>query len=103
MAKPQSLQSPVILVASHLEAMRPRQWTKNFIIFAAPLFAFSLSLKSLQDSVIAFFLFCFISSSFYLLMNPIALIPLNVIVQLLRVKSVFIPQLLWRLRCCRSV
>jgi decaprenyl-phosphate phosphoribosyltransferase len=67
MAKPQSLQSPVILVASHLEAMRPRQWTKNFIIFAAPLFAFSLSLKSLQDSVIAFFLFCFISSSFYLL------------------------------------
>lgn len=67
MAKPESLQSPIVLVASHLEAMRPRQWTKNLIIFAAPLFAFSLSLKSLQDSVIAFFLFCFISSSFYLL------------------------------------
>ena len=67
MAKPQSLRSPAVLVASHLEAMRPRQWTKNLIIFAAPLFAFSLSLKSLQDSVVAFFLFCFISSSFYLL------------------------------------
>lgn len=67
MAKPQTLQSPIVLVASHLEAMRPRQWTKNLIIFAAPLFGFSISLKSLQDSVIAFSLFCFISSSFYLL------------------------------------
>lgn len=67
MANPGSLQSPTTLLTSHLEAMRPRQWTKNFIVFAAPLFAFSLSYKSLQDSVIAFFLFCFISSSFYLL------------------------------------
>jgi decaprenyl-phosphate phosphoribosyltransferase len=67
MAKLQSLHPNVVLLASHVKAMRPRQWTKNLIIFAAPLFAFSLSLKSLQDSVIAFFLFCFISSSFYLL------------------------------------
>ena len=67
MASPQSLRHPAELFASHLEALRPRQWTKNLIVFAAPLFAFSLSLKSLQDSLLAFFLFCFVSSSFYLL------------------------------------
>ena len=67
MANPQSILHPVELLGFHLEALRPRQWTKNLIVFAAPLFAFNLSLRSLQDSLLAFFLFCFVSSSFYLL------------------------------------
>jgi len=67
MANPQLLRSPARLLSAHIEAMRPRQWTKNFIVFAAPLFAFNLSTISLQNSLIAFFVFCFTSSSFYLI------------------------------------
>ncbi|HEY9853712.1 MAG TPA: decaprenyl-phosphate phosphoribosyltransferase [Leptolyngbyaceae cyanobacterium] len=54
-----------------LTALRPRQWTKNLIVFAAPLFAFSINLQSLLGSLLAFVLFCSASSSFYLL-NDIA-------------------------------
>lgn len=54
-----------------LKALRPRQWTKNLIVFAAPLFAFSISLESFAGSLLAFFLFCCASSSFYLF-NDIA-------------------------------
>lgn len=50
----------------HLLALRPRQWTKNLIVFAAPLFAFSISFDSLLGSATAFVLFCCASSSFYL-------------------------------------
>ncbi len=52
-------------------ALRPHQWSKNLIVFAAPLFAFSINLNSLIHSFLAFVLFCSISSSFYLL-NDIA-------------------------------
>lgn len=55
----------------HLMALRPRQWTKNLIVFAAPLFAFSVNLPSLLGTTVAFALFCCASSSFYLL-NDIA-------------------------------
>lgn len=55
----------------YLTALRPRQWTKNLIVFAAPLFAFSLTWKSLLGSSLAFVLFCAASSAFYLL-NDIA-------------------------------
>ena len=55
----------------HLTALRPRQWTKNMIVFAAPLFAFSVNVQSLLGSLLAFALFCCASSSFYLL-NDIA-------------------------------
>lgn len=51
----------------YLTALRPRQWTKNLIVFAAPLFAFSINLQSLVGSLVAFGLFCCASSSFYLL------------------------------------
>lgn len=54
-----------------LKALRPRQWTKNLIVFAAPLFAFSINLPSFLGSSLAFVLFCSASSSFYLL-NDIA-------------------------------
>jgi decaprenyl-phosphate phosphoribosyltransferase len=55
----------------HLAALRPRQWTKNLVVFAAPLFAFSINLQSLLASLLAFVLFCCTSSSFYLI-NDIA-------------------------------
>ena len=55
----------------YLASLRPRQWTKNLIVFAAPLFSFSLNLQSFAESLLAFILFCAASSSFYLL-NDIA-------------------------------
>jgi len=57
--------------AAYLKALRPRQWTKNLIVFAAPLFAFSLNGQSWLGSLLAFVLFCCASSSFYLF-NDIA-------------------------------
>lgn len=56
---------------SYVAALRPRQWTKNLVVFAAPLFAFSINLQSFLGSLLAFVLFCSASSSFYLL-NDIA-------------------------------
>lgn len=55
----------------YLKALRPRQWTKNLIVFAAPLFSFSISIETLLGSLLAFALFCCASSSFYLI-NDIA-------------------------------
>ncbi|HEY9642614.1 MAG TPA: decaprenyl-phosphate phosphoribosyltransferase [Coleofasciculaceae cyanobacterium] len=55
------------LALAHLKALRPRQWTKNLIVFAAPLFAFELTVPALLGSLVAFMLFCFTSSGFYLL------------------------------------
>ncbi|MFH7027720.1 MAG: decaprenyl-phosphate phosphoribosyltransferase [Heteroscytonema crispum UTEX LB 1556] len=57
--------------SAYLEALRPRQWTKNFVVFAAPLFAFSINLQTLLGSLLALVLFCCASSSFYLF-NDIA-------------------------------
>jgi decaprenyl-phosphate phosphoribosyltransferase len=54
-------------ISPFLQALRPRQWTKNLIVFAAPLFAFSISAQSLLGSLCAFCLFCCASSSFYLI------------------------------------
>jgi decaprenyl-phosphate phosphoribosyltransferase len=51
----------------YLQALRPRQWTKNLIVFAAPLFAFSINLPSFLGALLAFSLFCCASSSFYLI------------------------------------
>jgi decaprenyl-phosphate phosphoribosyltransferase len=57
--------------SSYLLSLRPQQWTKNLIVFAAPLFAFDLNLSALLGSSIAFLCFCSLSSSFYLI-NDIA-------------------------------
>ena len=46
--------------------MRPHQWTKNLIVFAAPLFALNFSLHTAVFAVLAFFVFCAVSSSTYL-------------------------------------
>lgn len=50
-----------------LLALRLRQWTKNVLVFAAPLFAFEFTGESLGGSSLAFILFCGMSSGFYLL------------------------------------
>jgi 4-hydroxybenzoate polyprenyltransferase len=55
----------------YLKALRPRQWTKNLVVFAAPLFDFSINLPTLLGTLLSFILFCCASSSFYLL-NDIA-------------------------------
>jgi decaprenyl-phosphate phosphoribosyltransferase len=56
--------TPVALVV----AMRPRQWLKNVLVFAAPLAAGSiLEPDVLRPSVIAFIAFCLMSSATYLI------------------------------------
>ena len=47
--------------------LRPHQWTKNLLVFAAPLFDFSFDGHTLAGSVLAFVLFCLASSSFYII------------------------------------
>ncbi|MBW4691359.1 MAG: decaprenyl-phosphate phosphoribosyltransferase [Lyngbya sp. HA4199-MV5] len=67
-SKPTTLENQTAdLIWAHFKALRPRQWTKNFIVFAAPLFAFALTVNVLLGSLLAFTLFCLTSSSFYLL------------------------------------
>lgn len=72
---PASPKQPPMLVGltkyPYIVALRPYQWTKNLIVLAAPLFAFSFSWQSLLGSFFALFLFCCTSSGFYLL-NDIA-------------------------------
>ena len=51
-----------------IRACRPRQWTKNLLVFAAPLFSFRLDNWSVwSDAFVAMVCFCLISSSIYLL------------------------------------
>lgn len=63
--------SKAVSLPAYLLALRPQQWTKNLIVFAAPLFAFDLNLSVLLRSSVAFLCFCALSSSFYLI-NDIA-------------------------------
>lgn len=65
------LPRPLFPGSPYFTTLRPRQWTKNLVIFAAPLFAFNLTFTSLVGSLLAFVLFCCASSSFYLI-NDIA-------------------------------
>lgn len=55
------------ILKAYLLALRPHQWTKNLLVFAASLFAFQLDSNALSASSLAFLLFCMVSSSFYLL------------------------------------
>jgi 4-hydroxybenzoate polyprenyltransferase len=56
------------MVSALINSMRPRQWTKNFIVFAGVIFAQRLDdRQALTDAFIAFALFCFLSSSGYLI------------------------------------
>ncbi|MDQ0215255.1 4-hydroxybenzoate polyprenyltransferase [Oikeobacillus pervagus] len=48
--------------------LRPKQWTKNLLIFAAPIFSLKIvTLLSFIQSVVGFFLFCFVSGCVYIL------------------------------------
>ncbi len=51
-----------------LKAMRPRQWTKNGFVFAALVFDRQLTvLHSFERTLLAFVIFCFLSSGVYLI------------------------------------
>jgi 4-hydroxybenzoate polyprenyltransferase len=50
-----------------VKACRPRQWTKNLLVFAAPLFAFVLDRHVWGAAAAALVAFCLISSAIYLL------------------------------------
>jgi len=48
--------------------LRPKQWTKNLLIFAAHLFSFEMmSLFTIMDTLLGFLLFSFISGCVYIL------------------------------------
>lgn len=50
------------------KTMRPRQWTKNLLVFAALIFSQNLrNLPMLSDTTIAFIIFCLLSGSVYTL------------------------------------
>jgi len=56
------------IVASLVASLRPRQWLKNVLVFAAPLAAGSLLEPAvLVPSLVAFVAFCLISSATYLI------------------------------------
>lgn len=55
-----------------LETMRPRQWTKNFFVFAAIIFSQRvLDPVAISNTLAAFCLFCLLSGSVYI-MNDVA-------------------------------
>lgn len=63
-----------ILLKNLIISMRPRQWFKNFFIFAALIFAKDFTdLNKVLISFAAFFLFCFASSAVYLINDVIDL------------------------------
>lgn len=56
------------------KTMRPRQWSKNLILFAALIFSQNLfQLTLFIDNIIAFIIFCFLSGSVYILNDLIDL------------------------------
>ncbi|RME80063.1 MAG: decaprenyl-phosphate phosphoribosyltransferase [Caldilineae bacterium] len=65
-----SIPSPtyMTILRALVKTMRPRQWTKNVVVFAALVFDGKfLRLEPTLRTVVAFALFCLISSSVYLL------------------------------------
>ncbi|MBW1854563.1 MAG: decaprenyl-phosphate phosphoribosyltransferase [Deltaproteobacteria bacterium] len=68
----QSVQDHILFLI--FKTMRPRQWTKNLILFAALIFSQSLfQLSMLRDNITAFIIFCFLSGSVYILNDLIDL------------------------------
>jgi decaprenyl-phosphate phosphoribosyltransferase len=62
-----SLNRVKLKFSAYVRELRVKQWTKNLIVFAAPLFAFNFTNRSLSGSLLAFSLFCCASSSFYVI------------------------------------
>ena len=50
-----------------LKSLRPNHWIKNLLVFSAPLSSFQFRSEVWIPSIVAFILFCIISSSVYLL------------------------------------
>lgn len=57
----------VVSIPPWLAACRPRQWPKNALVFAAPLFAFRFDALVWSRAAVALVAFCLISSAIYLL------------------------------------
>ena len=57
----------MLLMPAWLVACRPRQWPKNLLVFAAPLFAFRFEADVWLRAGGALVAFCLISSAIYLL------------------------------------
>lgn len=56
------------MITAVIKLMRPRQWTKNLIVFVAVVFSGRvLILADAFNAVLGFVLFCFLSSSVYIL------------------------------------
>ena len=51
---------------NYLYLLRPKQWTKNLLLFAGAIFSFSFTLTSLSRVIAGFFLFCGISGVVYI-------------------------------------
>ena len=57
---------PAGMAADVVELLRPQQWIKNIMVFAAPAAALKLtSVQSLRESVLAFAAFCLAASAAY--------------------------------------
>lgn len=62
------LQMEASVPALLLKQLRPKQWTKNLLVFAALIFSFpAVTTEMLVRSVVAFFLFSFVSGCVYIL------------------------------------
>ena len=58
-------------ISALVEAARPRQWTKNLIVFAGPLFSFRFEPEPWLGATGACLAFCLVSSAVYLLNDVI--------------------------------
>jgi len=63
--KPRPAFNPAV---AYIRQLRPRQWTKNLLVFAALIFSVkSASVAMLGQAVVAFVLFCLVSSCVYIM------------------------------------
>lgn len=62
-------------IASYVKALRPHQWLKNVLIFLPMIAAHQLDADTMARSAIAFFAFCLIASSVYVLNDLLDLAP----------------------------
>lgn len=67
MSQTRVVANPISVGVTLLQAMRPHQWTKNLLVFAALLFTAQFThLTLLWQTVLGFFALCFTASSIYL-------------------------------------
>ncbi|TCP57795.1 4-hydroxybenzoate polyprenyltransferase [Tumebacillus sp. BK434] len=66
--KQQAVRADANVVLLLFQQLRPKQWTKNLLVFAALIFSFQIAnVDLLLRSVVGFFLFCFVSGCVYIL------------------------------------